>query len=76
MLPAVASGIVTGDAPVSYWPIFSLSLVTLPEVFAKKDAYISRLLQDEAFSWRLGKLLCGLKKFPFFEILLSKHFLS
>ena len=35
MLPAVASGIVTGDAPVSYWPIFSLSLVTLREVFAK-----------------------------------------
>ena len=29
--------------------------------FAIKDAWISRLLQDEAFSWRLGKLLCGLK---------------
>ena len=27
-------GNVTGDAPVSYWPIFSLSLVTVPEVFA------------------------------------------
>ena len=23
MRPAIASGIVTGDAPVSYWPIFS-----------------------------------------------------
>ena len=27
-------GMVTGDAPVSYWPIFSLSLVTVSEVFA------------------------------------------
>ena len=35
MRPAIASGIATGDAPVSYWPIFSLSLVTVPEVFMK-----------------------------------------
>ena len=35
MCPAIASGIATGDAPVSYWPIFSLSLVTVPEVFMK-----------------------------------------
>ena len=145
MLPAVASGIVTGDAPVSYWPIFfpvssntprslcesQLGPVFFPflkkhfnvantiwgvftwghqiqtkklsilvsfyfhEVlqhlktfiytkfrfqrvlcFAIKDAWISRLLRDEAFSWRLGKLLRGFKKFLFFEILLSKHFLS
>ena len=34
MSPAIVSGIVTGDAPVSYWPIFFLSLVTVPEVFA------------------------------------------
>ena len=26
MRPAIVFGIVTGDAPVSYWPIFSLSL--------------------------------------------------
>ena len=26
---AVVSGIVTGEAPVSYWPIFSLLLVTV-----------------------------------------------
>ena len=33
---AIVSGIVTGDAPVSYWPLFfSLSLVTVPEVFAE-----------------------------------------
>ena len=35
MRPAIGSGIATGDAPVSYWPIFSLSLVTVPEVFMK-----------------------------------------
>ena len=34
MSPAIVSGIVTGDVPVSYWPIFFLSLVTVPEVFA------------------------------------------
>ena len=28
------SGIVTGEAPVSYWQYFSLSPVTVPEVFA------------------------------------------
>ena len=33
--PAIASGNVIGDAPVSYWPIFSLSPVTVPEVFMK-----------------------------------------
>ena len=35
MYPAIDSGIVTGDASVSYWPIFSQSLETVPEVFAK-----------------------------------------
>ena len=35
MRPAIVSGIVTRDALVSYWPIFSLSLVTVPEVFMK-----------------------------------------
>ena len=35
--PAIDSGIVTDDSPVSYWSIFSLSLVivTVPEVFEK-----------------------------------------
>ena len=34
--PAIFSGIVTGDVPVSYWPIFfCLSPVTVPEVFAE-----------------------------------------
>ena len=35
MRPAIATGIVIGDAPVSYWSTFSLSLVTVPEVFMK-----------------------------------------
>ena len=34
MFGNLVCGIATGDAPVSYWPIFSLSLVTVPEVFA------------------------------------------
>ena len=38
MLPAIVSGIITGHEPVSYWLIFSLSLVTIPEVFAKLDS--------------------------------------
>ena len=29
MRTAIVSGIVTGDAPISYWPIFSQSLVTV-----------------------------------------------
>ena len=30
---AIVSGIVTGDVPVSYWPVFFyLSVVTVPEV--------------------------------------------
>ena len=32
--------------------------------FAIQDAWISRLLRDAAFSWRPGKLLCGLKTLP------------
>lgn len=38
MCPAIISGIVTGDAPVSYWPIVFLSLVAVPEVFAKLNS--------------------------------------
>ena len=38
MCPAIVSGIVTGDASVSYWSIFSLSPATVPEVFAKANS--------------------------------------
>ena len=38
MCPAIDSGIVAGEAQVSYWPImFSLSIETVPEVFAKAN---------------------------------------
>ena len=33
MRPAIVFGIVAGDAQVSYWPILSLCLATVPEVF-------------------------------------------
>ena len=35
MCPSVNPGVVAGDMPVGYWPIFSLSLATVPEDFAK-----------------------------------------
>ena len=38
MRPAINSGIVTEDLRVSYWPIFSQSLETVPEVFAKVNS--------------------------------------
>ena len=41
--------------------------------FAIQDAWISGLLCDAVFSWRPGKLLCGLKTLLILEILLSKH---
>ena len=34
MCPANVSGMVTGDAPTSYFHIFFLSLATVPGVFA------------------------------------------
>ena len=41
MRPASVSGIVTGDASLSYWPILSLSLVTIPEVIVKVNSCFS-----------------------------------
>ena len=39
MFPAIVSGIVTGDTPVSYWPIFfPVVTETVPEVFAKLNS--------------------------------------
>ena len=34
--------------------------------FAIEDAWISKVLRDAAFSWRPGKLFCGLKTLPIF----------
>ena len=38
MRPAINSGIVTEVVPVSYWAIFSQTLETVPEVFAKVNS--------------------------------------
>ena len=47
-------------------------------LFVTKDARISGLLQDAAFSCQMGKLFLyvGKKRYWVFEILLSKHSLS
>ena len=49
MRPAIVSGIVTWDLPVSYWPIFSLFLVTVPEVFSTVNSaqFPTRFLSEE-----------------------------
>ena len=38
MPPAVVSGMVTRETLLSYWSIFSLSLATVPEVFANVNS--------------------------------------
>ena len=38
MSRAIVSGIGIGDALISYWPIFCLSPITIPEVFAKVNS--------------------------------------
>ena len=38
MRPAIVSGIVIGDSPISYWPTSSLSLIIVPEAFAKVNS--------------------------------------
>ena len=39
MLPAIVSGIVPGNGPVSYWPFFfHVSIVTVPEVFVNVNS--------------------------------------
>ena len=39
-------GIVNGDALVSHWPIFPLSLVTVPEFFAELNSTQFLLLSN------------------------------
>ena len=51
MCPLLFSGIVTVDALVSCWPIFSLSLVTVREVFA--NAHSCFLQFPSRFKWRM-----------------------
>ena len=47
---AIVSGIVAGEAPISYWPFFPASLETVPEVFAKLNASSFFL----SLKWRQG----------------------
>ena len=72
MHPAVVSGIVTGDAPISYWPIFfSLPLVTVPERHGEVNS---------AQFFFLFLIKSGLKRSYFFKhlavkkLLLKTHF--
>ena len=62
MRPAIVSGIIFGDETVSYWPIFSLSLVTVPKVFAKVNSvqFPSRSLSGE-FAEFIGESKLGSK---------------
>ena len=53
MCPTIVCGIVTGDTPVSYWPMFfPVSLATVPEVIAR----VSFLF----LKWRIKDLDSGL----------------
>ena len=62
MRPGIVSGIVTRDAPVSHWSIFSLSQVTVTEVSAQ---FLSRFLSVEfinklrAYNVSQGMEMCG-----------------
>ena len=62
MCPASVYGIVIRDAPVSYWPIFSRFLVTVPEVFVKVHS-----VQFPCPTWVefvVGSPLCSERFFP------------
>ena len=68
MRPAVVSGIVTGNASVSYWPIFlPLSPVTVPDVFAKVDSaqFSSRFLSCQCGT-RVGLVLCQIALWDYY----------
>ena len=54
MLPAIILSIVTRDALVSYWPIFFLSPVTVPQVFAKVNSAQFPLVSKVANSQKIG----------------------
>ena len=62
MRPAIVSGIVTRDAPVSHWSVFPLFQVTVTEVSAQ---FLSRFLSVEfinklrACNVSQGMEMCG-----------------
>ena len=47
MRPAIVSGIVTGDAPISYWPFFSLSQKSLRTLARPSSSLISKVVNDK-----------------------------
>ena len=68
MHPAVVSGIVTGDAPISHWPIFfSLPLVTVPELLGEVNS---------AQFFFLFLIKSGLKRSYYFKHLAVKKLLK
>ena len=58
MCPAMFSGIDTGDTAVGYWPNFSLSLVTVPGVFAANvpPLWVSCSVCDGVIKWGVAFL--------------------
>ena len=67
MRPAIVSGIVTGDVPVSYWPIFfCLSAVTGPEVFAEVNS-VQTPSRFHSGEWKPRDM----SKFPFYITVFS-----
>ena len=62
MSPAIVSGIVTGDAPVSYWPMFSPSQVTDPKIFAKVNSPHSEVANRDLKIWGRQRQRKGRKK--------------
>ena len=66
--PASASGIVGGEEPFRYWPIFSLSLVTVPEVLTRvNSSQFPSGISSQGEPWRAGStvlyyLLTGERK--------------
>lgn len=63
LCPAIVSGIVIGNALVSYWPMFSLSLVTVPEVFASHSFLpVSKVANWQSFL--INKVFCEEKCQP------------
>lgn len=58
MCPAMFSGVVTGDTAVSYWPNFSLSLETVPGVFAANvpPLWVSCSVCDVVIKWGVAFL--------------------
>ena len=54
MCPVIVSGIVTGDALVSYWPVFSLLLEIVPDVFGKVNLAQIIIVSNVANSQKCG----------------------